>query len=178
MVATLRRLLLNVVSYLLWDGPVARLLRRVCPALAKELEGEASGEFLGLLLGGMGLALDLSRSYRRNVRGFSAVYAIRVLDPEVGRVARFDKGRLRVAEALGPGEQATVTVTFNDTRALVDFLVAGGSDILGVLLENKVRVEGNLNYLYRFGFLVRDLTRRFDLPGGTAAASRVSASAT
>ncbi|MCL4500639.1 MAG: hypothetical protein M1438_02140 [Deltaproteobacteria bacterium] len=38
-------------------------------------------------------------------------------------------------------------------RALRDFLMAFKKDILKILETNEVEVIGNLNYLYRFGFL-------------------------
>ena len=53
-----------------------------------------------------------------------------------------------------------VMVTFKDTEALLAFLFSKDQDILNSLLANDVEVDGNLNYVYRFGFLARDLAHK------------------
>jgi hypothetical protein len=40
------------------------------------------------------------------------------------------------------------------------FLLSKNQDILDSVLANTVEVDGNLNYIYKFGFMVRDLIRR------------------
>ena len=68
-----------------------------------------------------------------------------------------------------------VTITFSDGHALVNFLfspvrgylndiIEDGNrddthsfDILTGMLKNEITVDGNLNYLYRFGFLCNHL---------------------
>ena len=48
---------------------------------------------------------------------------------------------------------ADVTVTFKNADALMRFLLAEKKDILQSLLNNEVQIAGNLNYLYKFGFM-------------------------
>jgi hypothetical protein len=53
-----------------------------------------------------------------------------------------------------------VRVRFTDGAALRRFLFAEDQDILDSLLANEVELTGNLNYIYKFGFMARDLQRR------------------
>jgi len=66
-----------------------------------------------------------------------------------------------LAFALSKGYRKNIIrVTFKDWTALRDFLFFGDQDILDSLLENKVEVDGNPNYIFKFGFMARDLGRR------------------
>ena len=56
-----------------------------------------------------------------------------------------------------------VKVTFKDAPSLKQFLFSRNQDILDSLLTNTVEVDGNLNYLYKFGFMSRDLMRRLGI---------------
>ena len=56
-----------------------------------------------------------------------------------------------------------VAVTFDDAAALRRFLFSRDQDILATLMANDVAVDGNLNYMHKFGFLARDLTTRLGL---------------
>lgn len=129
--------------------------------LKPQLCGKLTDEFLELLLGGMDLAFALSRSYRRNIQDFRATYVFKTRDSSVGVSAVFDNGDMRVDPEARPFYQALVC--FRDPPALWSFLLAKDQDILDSLLANAVDVEGNLNYIYKFGYLARDLTRRLGL---------------
>jgi hypothetical protein len=50
-----------------------------------------------------------------------------------------------------------VRITFKDAPALNAFLFSKDQDIINSILANEVSVDGNLNHVYRFGFLARDL---------------------
>jgi hypothetical protein len=51
------------------------------------------------------------------------------------------------------------TVVFKDAEALMNFLLPRGGkrDILRSILRNEVILEGNFNYIYRFGFLANNI---------------------
>ena len=53
-----------------------------------------------------------------------------------------------------------VRVTFKDAAALRNFLFSRNQDIVDSILANAVTVDGNLNYIYKFGFMARDLLHR------------------
>ncbi len=136
--------------------------------LENELLGEVTDEFLELLLRVMKLAfsidkaLDLSLSpfegYRKNIEGFKGRYLFKTSDNIVAASAIFANGDMKVED--DPIDNWDVRVTFKDAASLRAFLFSKDQDILNSLLENKVEVDGNLNYIYKFGFMARDLGRR------------------
>jgi len=134
-----------------------------------ELSGAVTDEFLELLLYGMDLAFSLDpvfwlfRGYRQNIKDFSGRYVFDTRDNrvDVAASAVFKDGNMIVhEEALS---QWDVKVTFENPQALRDFLFSGGQDIVDSLLKNKVEVDGNLNYIYKFGFMTRDLEHRLGI---------------
>ena len=56
-----------------------------------------------------------------------------------------------------------VKVTFQDSEALRDYLFSKDLDIIDSIAKNKVEVDGNLNYIYKFGFMANDLLGRLKL---------------
>jgi hypothetical protein len=56
-----------------------------------------------------------------------------------------------------------VKVTFEDGKALRKFLFSKDPDVLNSLAENKMEVDGNLNYIFKFGYMAKD---RIDLTLG------------
>jgi hypothetical protein len=126
--------------------------------LIKELCGKATDRLLELLLQGMDLAFSLSKGYRANIIGFEGKYLFRTAEGLVTTGATFRDGQMEVH--AGPIEDWDVRVTFKDPEALRSFLFSRDQDILNSVLKNEVSTDGNQNYIYKFGFMVRDLTRR------------------
>lgn len=126
--------------------------------LSKELLGEVTDEFLELLLRGMDLAFVLSKGYRKNIEGFEGRYLFRTADNSVVTSAVFKDGNMDVKEDSIDNWNARVT--FKDAKALWAFIFSQNQDILDSILKNEVEVDGNLNYIYKFGFMARDLGRR------------------
>jgi len=129
-----------------------------CRALRRQLEGAVTQDFLALLLSAMELALFLSPRYRRNLDGFQGTYVFMTEKELVGVSAVFKEGKLKISESVAPS--ADVTITFRDAKSLWAFLLSKDQDILDCILKNTVEVEGNLNYVYRLGFLATDLEHR------------------
>ena len=50
-----------------------------------------------------------------------------------------------------------ITVTFKDSKALVNYLLTPNPDVLGSMLRQEVILDGNLNYLYKFAFMAKRL---------------------
>lgn len=126
--------------------------------LQKQLLGEATDKFLEGLLDGMDTAFFLSRGYRRNIEGFEGKYLFRTADNTVAVSALFKDGDMQVKdEAVDDWD---VKITFEDAPALLKFLFSKNQDILNSILANEVEVDGNLNYIYKFGFMARDLAKR------------------
>jgi hypothetical protein len=158
MPTSMKRSVLAPLSRFLPEVAASAITRRCSRRLVDELTGELTDEFLELLLKGMDLAFCLSGSYRENIRDFKGRYLFRTEDGGVGASAVFGEGRMEIREEAIP--DWTVRVTFRDPVALRTFLFSRNQDILNSLLKNDVDVDGNLNYLFRFGFLARDLLRR------------------
>lgn len=126
--------------------------------LRDQIYGQATDEFLELLLKGMDLAFFFSGSYRRNIQGFRGKYLFRTADNAVAASAIFQDGDMQVRE--DGIKDWDVMVTFKNAAALRAFLFSKDQDILNSILANEVEVDGNLNYIYKFGFLAKDLGKR------------------
>jgi hypothetical protein len=126
--------------------------------LIEQLCGSATDALVGLLLRGMDLAFCLSRAYRRNIKNFEGRYLFTTTDGSVVESATFTDSNMHVQhDGIRDWD---VKVTFKDAPALKAFLFSQDQDILDSVLRNDVEVEGNLNYIYKFGFMARDLMRR------------------
>ncbi len=158
MITKLKRLLLKTISFLFTDiigGLIAKIFSK---KLRNELIGIVTDFFLELLLKGMDIAFCLSKGYRKNIKNFNGRYLFRTANNVVVAAATFKNGNMDVHRDTI--ENWDVAITFKDTKALKDFIFSKNQDILESLLKNEVEVDGNLNYIYKFGFLARDLARR------------------
>jgi len=157
----LKRIVLRPIPYLFSDATgnfIAKLLLR---RLKKELAEKVTDKFLESLLAGMDVAFSLSESYQRNIRDFEGRYLFRTANEVVAAAATFKDGDMEShREAIDDWD---VRVTFKDYEALNAFLFSKDQDILDSILANDVEVDGNLNYIYKFGFMVRDLGRRLGI---------------
>ena len=121
----------------------------------RDLETEAAEEFLEILLNAMRLMFAISHDYRKNIRKFEGRYQFCSKDGRMTVAAVFKNGRMTVEEKVI--ENPDITVTFRDGRTLFNFLLSPKQDILGSMLRQDVQTDGNLNYLYRFGYLAKRL---------------------
>lgn len=119
------------------------------------LESEAAEEFLETLLSLMRIMFVLNLEYRRNIEGFRGRYQFISLDRRITMAALFDDGRMTVRETVIPDPD--ITITFRDGRTLINFILSPRQDIIGAMLRQDVRTEGNLNYLYKFGYMAKQL---------------------
>ncbi len=158
MATSIKKLALRALSRVSPEGVRSSLHRRLCAPLAEQLYGKVTDEFLEALLRGMDLSFCLSKGYRQNIEGFDGTYVFKTDDGRVGCSAVFSGGDMEIdSQTRSPYD---VRVSFKDARALWRFLLAENQDILDSILANDVDVDGNLNYIYKFGFLARDLQHR------------------
>lgn len=161
MLATLRRIFWKMVALVSPEPWLLRILRRKAQALRDELEGKLTDKFVEVLFYSMDVAFLLLPSYRRNLRGFHGSYVLRTADQQVVASALFNNEKMSVAsEAVA---SPNVTILFKNPAALRRFLFSKDQDIMASLLENDVEVDGNLNYVYKLGYMARDLTRRLGI---------------
>jgi len=167
MVAAIRNIVLRPLGRVPWDRAVASVGGLFSRKLRAQMEGFATDAFLELLLGGMDLLFEISSSLRAETRCFEATYVFRTESGEVAATAVFSKGNMRVLRRAH--EHPTVVVIFKRPSALRAFLFSRDQDILESLLRNEVRLEGNINYIYKFGYMAREIQRRLGLTVPTAA---------
>lgn len=128
---------------------------RVERRFLKCIESEAAEGFLGLLLKLMSLAFKIDKDFRRNIVGFKGRYQFRSADNSVTVAALFTGKDLKVKERLVP--DADVTVIFKDGRSIMNYLLTTDRDILRMVLNNEVVLKGNLNYIFKFGYMANHL---------------------
>lgn len=150
--------LLRPVPHLFSDRAGSALNQLANRSLKAQLCGEVTDRFLELLLRGMDLAFCLMKGYRKNIRDFRARYLFTTADGQVEAAALFGDADMKVRS--GAVEDWDVKVTFENPSALRSFLFSRNQDILDSVLRNEVEVEGNLNLIYKLGFMARDLGHR------------------
>ncbi len=125
------------------------------------ISGEATEKFLEMLLHGMQLCFAMSSTYHKNIESFRGRYLFRTFDGSISVAAMFSDGKMEVSESAPDDWEASVT--FKDPPALRRFLFSKDQDIMDSLLANEVEVEGNLNYVYKFGFMAKELLQRLGM---------------
>lgn len=154
----LRQPTLRLASHILPESIQDSLVRSFCKPLQDQFRGTMTDQFLELLLRGMEIAFALSKSYRKNIEGYQATYVFKTRDGTVGVTVLFDNGKMSVDSEARPS--CDTLVTYKNASALFGYLLAKEPDTLDAILAASVEVEGNLNNVYRYGFLARDLMRR------------------
>jgi hypothetical protein len=137
-----------------------------------ELIGGLSGAIadwtLDNLLTVMSLAFKVSpyfpklHGYDANIEYFNAFYAFATEKGAVRSAAIFKDGEMLV-DRDPELDQWDIRVNFKNVDALWKLIFSGGTDIVESVLANDVQVYGNLNYLFKFGFMARDLKERLGL---------------
>jgi hypothetical protein len=161
MLGWIRRLFWRLAALFRPESWLLEKVRREARALRDALEGKLTDKGVELLFYAMDVAFLLLGSYRRHLRGFTGSYVLRTADNKVAASALFANQKMTVRRDTIPSP--TVVITFKTAQALRRFLSAKEPDILDSLLTNDVEVEGNLNYVYKFCFMARDLTRRLGI---------------
>jgi len=116
---------------------------------------EVAEEFLQTLLTLMQIVFVVNHEYRRNIKNFDGRYQFCSKDGEVTIATVFHNGRMDVMEKMI--DKPDITITFRDGKTLLNFIISPRQDILGSMLRHDVVTEGNLNYLYKFGFMAKQL---------------------
>ncbi|MCD4742982.1 MAG: hypothetical protein K8R67_10960 [Desulfobacteraceae bacterium] len=140
------------------------LIKNKLKSLKIDIETEVAGETLDnllfLLLKAMGLLFLINKDYRKNIKDFTGTYVICSMDKKIDVSAIFKKipvfftkiDGMEVKDSIV--DNATTTVTFKDGKAMADFLLSGNTDVIAGMLNNQLSVSGNLNYLFKFVYLL------------------------
>jgi len=141
-----------------------KLIKNELETLKADIETQVAGEALDklifLLLKAMGLLFLVDKEYRKNIKDFTATYVICSRDKQIDVSAIFKKIDLIVKKQDGMEvkdvivDNPTTTVTFKDGKAMAEFLLSGNPDVIAGMLDNQLSVSGNLNYLFKFVYLL------------------------
>jgi pyruvate formate-lyase/glycerol dehydratase family glycyl radical enzyme len=107
--------------------------------------------------------LNLDKQYHKNIENFQGTYLFQEQKRNIETVVAFARGKMSIDPDNPP--PADLTVTFKDGDSLCNFLLPSPTpkrdflkkDILQSLLKHEVTVEGNLNLLYKFGYMANHL---------------------
>ena len=140
------------------DKRVEAMIEKRARKLKKQLTEKVTDDFLDLLLTAMDVSFCLSSDYRRNIKGFEGGYLFKTSAGGVASGAVFKNSNMKVhKEGIDDWD---IKVEFTDAGALKTFLFSKNQDILNSILDNTVKVEGNVNFIFKFGFMARDLAHR------------------
>lgn len=155
----LKRTLLRLIPFHSSEAVGGRVLKLLTRSLRREFLWKMTNEFIKLLLKAMDTVFFLYEDYRKkNIENFEGGYLFETADKAVSISATFENGDMKLPkEARNDWD---VRVKFKDSTALRAFIFSRDQDILDSLLKNEVEVDGNLNYVYKFGFMARDLAHR------------------
>ena len=164
MASVWRRFILRPVSNM-FNGADVFFTKLRAWGLKKQVLGTATDKFIELLLMSMDLSFYLFKDdkYQKHLQGFEGRYFFRSADEEetIAASAIFENANMKVGfEAIDDWD---VMVTFKDGEALRNFIFSEKQDIFDSISNNAVEVDGNLNHIFKFGFMVQDLTRRLGI---------------
>lgn len=123
------------------------------------IEG-ALDKVLYLVLEGMSLLFLVDSNYRRNIKDFKGSYVIKCEDGKIDVSAVFGKKRLIFSkiDAMtvkdSDVENPISKVSFKNGKSMIEFLLSGDPDVLKGMLSNQLSVSGNLNYLFKFVYML------------------------
>jgi len=143
-------------------NPYWRIQRRLArKKFVNQVKEEVTEEFLEILLQFLRFCSYLDEYLRQSIGTSKWKIELRSEDKDIRVLAEFENGHVKPRE-LEPNEQvvppANASVVFKNPEAVKNFLLPPGGlqgrrDVLRSYLNNEIRLEGNLNYIYRFGFL-------------------------
>ena len=114
-----------------------------------------TGNLILILLKLMGVVFWLAPEYRKNIDEFGGRYQFLSKDEEIKVSAVFCDGKLTVKEDII--QNPHVTIIFRDAKSLLNFLFSPKPDILESLLNHNLQTKGNLNYVYKLGYMANHL---------------------
>jgi len=98
--------------------------------------------------------LNLFR-FRKNIKDFTGKYFFTDKEEGITEAVIFKNGKMEVFNK--PINDADITVTFKNNKALADFLLSPKPDLLNAMLHQDITLNGNLNYIYKFAFMAQHL---------------------
>ena len=103
------------------------------------------------------LSIAYSSNYdlRRHIKGITARYLFLFGDNERKISLEIKNSGMRVFQ--GNTEMPDISIKFRDSESLRNLIFTDKTDILKVILRQDILAEGNLNYLFKFVYLINHL---------------------
>jgi len=139
----------------MFDVITEQTQKRLWADFEKCFQTEMAEEFLQTLLTLMQIVFVVNLEYRKNIKDFNGRYQF-CSEDGLKVSAVFAKNRMIVEDDVMI-DSPDITITFRDGKTLMNFILSPRQDILGSMLRHDVRTDGNLNYLYKFGFMAKQL---------------------
>jgi len=126
-------------------------LRKHKRQLVECLKQDLIEDVLKALLRFMSLAVILDKDLAKHVHDFKANYLFKSKNARITVSAEFKGGRMKVREKEIP--DPTTTVVFDENMRFANLLPPNQPDVLDLMLAQRVVVDGNLNYFYKFAYM-------------------------
>lgn len=152
------RFILRMILAFIPERFAVSIIRLWFKIVGKQTGAKLTDKFLELLLRILDLFLDLCEDFKKNIHNFRGRYLFQTQSEIVVASAVFENGEMEVME--DEIEDWDVRITFKDAATLRRFIFAEKPDVLDYLLDNAIDIDGNMNYLYKFLFIVQDLNYR------------------
>lgn len=131
-------------------------------SLVSKIDSLIASTKASLILKGMGAYAIINPDFRRNFVNkrtgfkFNAKFLFQTTGGAVRVFAHFCDGKMRVGK--GDIKDPDVTITFRDNAALKQFFAVNNpKDVLTSMLENELKLTGNLSYLAKFGHMSNEI---------------------
>ena len=137
-------------------------LAKVLPGkIGERVEEICTDWFLRIFLWVFGLSFRLFADLRKNIEDFEAIYVFKTPKGSVEESAIFkrdENGHPRMTRGDGKAKNPNVTIVFKNVKVFKLYLYSlADQDILELILDNDVELDGNWNYVCKFLFMIRDL---------------------
>ncbi len=123
--------------------------------LIDDASSEAMDKLLCFALDAMALMFKLDKKFRENILNFDAMYSFSSNDGKMGVSAIFNNNKMKVEDKRAV--KHTISVSFENGIVMAKFLFSPDPDIISGLLDNKLTLDGNMNYIFKFIYMARQI---------------------
>jgi hypothetical protein len=148
-----------------WQAPQAlQIWENAVKKFLATLEAETAENIMEglLLLMKTRFLLDpimIGSDYQQNIDKFEAKYLFCSKSGDINVLVEFHDGNMDWEKS--PSQDVNAALEFKDGPALINYLfnyvVLQNRDFLQSMINNEIRVSGNLNYLYKFLFMANHM---------------------
>ena len=129
----------------------------------KKFEIVLNDKLLEFMVRVMKLFFDCSPTFRENFKGFRGIYVLKTNDNSVVTKITFNENEM-IVEDDNKNNDYKVMIVFKDTKVmrkcLKNIVLKGNIDFLNSILNHEIETDGNLNYAFKFLFLISNITHR------------------